>query len=202
MSTCDKCGEEIEFRYVGGVVRPIHVHGGWCSAETSSNGYYSNPTRPPAKYRISQYTSEDMCRRTLCPMCGQSVFFVRHNGGSVWFDELGYPWPKHACFNNDLPLGFRKMQDTKQISTQTRFGLILRIRPTTFEYTMLAIVLENKTGKCLAVEGDAEHLLGALVAMQPDQVVDANGREFYIKFPNMDHVKGFDLPSDWLKNPT
>jgi hypothetical protein len=23
---------------------------------------------------------------------------VRHNGGSVWFDELGWPWPVHACF--------------------------------------------------------------------------------------------------------
>jgi hypothetical protein len=27
------------------------------------------------------------------------VFFIRHNGGSVWVDELGWPWPKHACFD-------------------------------------------------------------------------------------------------------
>jgi hypothetical protein len=33
-------------------------------------------------------------------MCQQQVFFVRHNGGSVWFDELGWPWPKHACFDD------------------------------------------------------------------------------------------------------
>lgn len=26
------------------------------------------------------------------------MFFVRHNGGSVWFDELGWPWPVHPCF--------------------------------------------------------------------------------------------------------
>ncbi len=25
---------------------------------------------------------------------------MRHNGGSVWFDELGPPWPKHACFDD------------------------------------------------------------------------------------------------------
>jgi len=30
------------------------------------------------------------------------VFFVRHNGGSVWFDQLGRPWPKHECFDEDL----------------------------------------------------------------------------------------------------
>jgi hypothetical protein len=27
---------------------------------------------------------------------------VRHNGGSVWFDELGWPWPKHGCFFDDV----------------------------------------------------------------------------------------------------
>lgn len=27
------------------------------------------------------------------------VYFVQHNGGSVWFDELGQPWPKHPCFD-------------------------------------------------------------------------------------------------------
>jgi len=39
---------------------------------------------------------------TLCPMCGEQVYFVRHNGGKVWFDELGPPWPKHPCFEDDL----------------------------------------------------------------------------------------------------
>jgi hypothetical protein len=36
-----------------------------------------------------------------CPRCGALVFFVRHNGGSMYFDELGWPWPKHACFDED-----------------------------------------------------------------------------------------------------
>jgi hypothetical protein len=27
------------------------------------------------------------------------VYFVRHNGGSVWFDSLGWPWEKHPCFD-------------------------------------------------------------------------------------------------------
>lgn len=27
----------------------------------------------------------------------EPVWFIRHNGGSVWVDKLGWPWPKHEC---------------------------------------------------------------------------------------------------------
>jgi hypothetical protein len=47
------------------------------------------------------YRHEDFTRPTTCPECGAPVFFVRHNGGSVWFDELGPPWDKHGCFADD-----------------------------------------------------------------------------------------------------
>ncbi len=37
---------------------------------------------------------------TLCPVCGARVYFVRPaHGGMVWFDELGWPWPKHPCMD-------------------------------------------------------------------------------------------------------
>jgi hypothetical protein len=36
---------------------------------------------------------------TSCPICNQRCFFVRHNDGSVWLDSLGWPWPKHPCFD-------------------------------------------------------------------------------------------------------
>jgi hypothetical protein len=39
----------------------------------------------------------EFCRPSTCPKCRAPVFFVRHNGGSVWFDALGQPWPKHPC---------------------------------------------------------------------------------------------------------
>jgi hypothetical protein len=33
-----------------------------------------------------------------CPVCGASVFFYQSpEGGRVFFDELGPPWPKHPC---------------------------------------------------------------------------------------------------------
>ena len=33
-----------------------------------------------------------------CPVCGDEVFFYQSpDGGRVFFDELGPPWPKHPC---------------------------------------------------------------------------------------------------------
>lgn len=44
-----------------------------------------------------------------CPKCKQKVFFYRStNGGSVYFDSLGPPWPKHPC-----------MADVQQVATPT-----------------------------------------------------------------------------------
>jgi hypothetical protein len=35
-----------------------------------------------------------------CPECDAPVFFYRSPyGGSVYFDELGVPWPKHPCMD-------------------------------------------------------------------------------------------------------
>ncbi len=40
---------------------------------------------------------ESGCWPTTCRYCGCDVFFVRHNGGAVFFDSLGEGWPKHEC---------------------------------------------------------------------------------------------------------
>ena len=38
---------------------------------------------------------------SLCCECDEEmVLFVEHNGGNVWLDELGWPWPKHGCFDS------------------------------------------------------------------------------------------------------
>lgn len=39
-----------------------------------------------------------------CPVCGAAVFFHQAwNGGRVFFDELGPPWPKHPCTDRASP---------------------------------------------------------------------------------------------------
>ena len=46
------------------------------------------------------WPADDFCRPTTCPVCGSSqVWFIRHNGGSIWVDSLGIPWPIHHCFD-------------------------------------------------------------------------------------------------------
>jgi hypothetical protein len=36
-----------------------------------------------------------------CPVCGASVFFYQNEYGSrVFFDSLGFDWPKHPCTDN------------------------------------------------------------------------------------------------------
>ena len=38
-----------------------------------------------------------------CPVCGDAVFFYQSpDGGRVFFDELGPPWPKHPCTDNRI----------------------------------------------------------------------------------------------------
>ncbi len=94
MATCYYCGDEIEFRFIDGRPTPIHINGGSCFGGASS-------TRAPATTRtyttIEAYTNPN----ANCPVCGASVFFVQtSNGGRVFFDALGWPWPKHHCTDN------------------------------------------------------------------------------------------------------
>lgn len=35
-----------------------------------------------------------------CPICGARVFYWQNaSGAKVWFDALGWPWPKHPCLD-------------------------------------------------------------------------------------------------------
>ena len=93
MATCNKCGEEITFRWIDGRCVPIHPGGGWnCGSWSETRS--ASTSRPRADWQ-----SNDFTRPSRCPECGKDVFFIRHNGGSVWVDELGWPWPKHGCFD-------------------------------------------------------------------------------------------------------
>jgi hypothetical protein len=86
---CDRCGGDIVIRWMGSALVPIHLSG-----SCGGGGQHW----PPSAWA---HRHEDFTRATTCRICGESVFFVRHNGGSVWFDELGPPWDKHPCFEDD-----------------------------------------------------------------------------------------------------
>lgn len=80
--------------------------GQWGDGGGSSSNYTNNAPstlqRAVASLTSYRYEKEDFCRPTTCK-CGAEVFFIRHNGGCVWVEELGWPWPKHECefINNE-----------------------------------------------------------------------------------------------------
>lgn len=83
---CPNCGGEIHFRNIGGRVIPF---GCLCRFDAP-------PRLHEAAKKIEPVRSTF---RTTCPIChSPNVFFIRHNGGCVWVDALGDPWPKHPCF--------------------------------------------------------------------------------------------------------
>ncbi len=64
-----------------------------------SYSYNAQPRwQPQATWR--GWTRDDG-PNAICPVCGASVYFVRpQNGGSIWLDVKGPPWPKHPCMDS------------------------------------------------------------------------------------------------------
>lgn len=53
--------------------------------------------RPGSRHRPESLTIPN----ARCPVCGASVFFYQNEYGSrVFFDKLGFDWPKHPCTDN------------------------------------------------------------------------------------------------------
>jgi len=171
MPTCKYCGEEIEFRYVNGRCVPIHPDGGWqCSwsqDEVVSIEYLPATTR--------DWHHQDFTRPSHCPKCGANVFFIRHNGGSVWLDELGWPWPKHACFDqpNSATSEFARWSVKASGFENAKIGVITCVHPpesSRLSDRMVEIKLGNgtKIGVFLQWMPADDSLTGALVCVSTE----------------------------------
>lgn len=56
--------------------------------------YYGDTAQDVTRSLIRSYTVPN----ARCPVCSEAVFFYQSpEGGRVYFDELGPPWPKHPC---------------------------------------------------------------------------------------------------------
>jgi len=73
---------------------------GWGGAGHSGRSTDSSNWRvyiPIIQYAIQSFTVPN----AKCPVCGEIVFYYWNAfGSSVFFDELGPPWPKHPCTDN------------------------------------------------------------------------------------------------------
>jgi hypothetical protein len=76
-----------------------------------------------------EHRDEDFTRPTRCPRCHAQVFYVRHNGGSAWFDDLGRPWLKHPCFDEPAPVADlrRALRATLSAGRGACFGVVVSV---------------------------------------------------------------------------
>lgn len=87
---------------------------GWCY-KRGVNGYSarigvvdfdkSYATRTLKEHGVNRsWTACFVIPNASCPICFAKVYYYQNQFGSrVFFDELGWPWPKHHCTDNAKP---------------------------------------------------------------------------------------------------
>jgi hypothetical protein len=135
-----------------------------------SEGYTVTSTHSNNSVQIRDWDYHDFTRPTTCPECGADVYFIRYNGGSVWVDEIGWPWPKHACF--DFPKNATYIYSPWSVKASElenpRLGIVSRICPSPSGLDRIVEVnLDNscRLGLSLAYMPSEDTLLGALVCI-------------------------------------
>lgn len=93
MAKCDKCGGEIVFRNIDDRIVPIHITG------NCANHIDFVTERARTEYKsLQKLIKSSTTPNVACPVCGKPVFYYQNEHNSrVFFDQLGPPWPKHAC---------------------------------------------------------------------------------------------------------
>lgn len=70
----------------------------------------------PADGRFWRSSQVDKRPNAKCPICSKPVYFIEmDNGGRVFFDDLGPPWPKHPCTDSRIAQIFIPICDKEDI---------------------------------------------------------------------------------------
>jgi len=170
MQKCGTCGKPVEFRFIDGRCVPLHPEGG-CS-NTDASRFETQVRR----------STEGECRKTNCPACGDNVYFIRHNGGSVWIEPpLGPPWAQHGCFADKadkraaVPLISPELIDRFQSSDRLITGVVCSSEISRDRMkTIIAIAFGDDAPLSVLVRGGADSFLGRLV------VASATERQVYL----------------------
>lgn len=167
MPICSRCGNEIEFRWVKGRCIPLHFSGG-CSGSARSEVY---------DYAGYHRSRESSCFQTKCPKCRRAVYFIRHNGGSVWIDPpLGPPWYKHPCMDDAYVATKRRRSPVVSASILSKFeeydGLIIGVvreaeASALKRCSMIHIEAGENQTIVLLMKNNAGFLVGHLVIFDP-----------------------------------
>jgi hypothetical protein len=124
-------------------------------------------------------------------------------------DDLGWPWPKHACFYSEAEprwLSYFRGRVSRKPNGHVLLGIVVRARwaPRDALGPMrLLLAIDGREGRCcLATSGtnSAEHLLGrfVFVNLHARQLVTSNHEVRPILAMNAAPTD-LGLPSDWLE---
>lgn len=92
---------------------------GWCY-KGQANGYSAKRVpgdfdRWSARRKLKEHGADRswaacfVMPNASCPVCFAKVYYYQNQYGSrVFFDELGWPWPKHPCTENKKPITSRR----------------------------------------------------------------------------------------------
>jgi len=166
---------------------------GWCwgrgnsgrSSATRGMSASSSQSETLVGRTTSWGNEDDCCFLTTCRLCGGAVYFVRHNGGSVLFDSLGPPWPKHHCIPDD-PVGKKLRTRLTEPLITTRVLLVGVCVETTVTH-------QTTGGEIIVAHGDREQLQEQIVSPSSTLLelpgclmivtLDDEGRSLYISGP-------------------
>jgi hypothetical protein len=108
------------------------VNGHWVNREHWDRYGFSEDREYLIQKEIKSFENrpfDDFTRSTTCPICGATVYFVRHNGGCVWLDSLGWPWPKHPCFDDPNEVVFLTTKTELDKLKVDYFGIVIETGP-------------------------------------------------------------------------
>ena len=144
-STCMYCGEVVEWIHNGWCAIPIHVSGNGCRKSGSGRRSLGGGAMPWELQQSIIPGFQEWNYNAKCPVCDADVFFIRHNGGCVWLDSLGWPWPKHECMLGEIDgyAVFEKGMSLHSASGLVRPGLVIRAKQVNNNLILLAIALTN-----------------------------------------------------------
>jgi hypothetical protein len=143
--------------------------------------------------------------------CGQPVYFIRHNGGSVWVDPpLGPPWHKHRCYYDDDQaepdwLTYLRKQTAGQSGSRNVVGWVVKtkwVKQNTHGPTRILLAIDGgQVRRCVAIRcsSTATYHLDTLVIVdiENERVISSRFDTFPLLKIGVIPIE-LGLPSDWI----
>jgi len=144
---------------------------------SSASGTRGTTTPTSTSYQFCN-DDEVVCWKTRCQYCKYSpIWFIRHNGGSVFVEELGGDWTKHGCYyRNSGPQAVAESQmvlsslhAVSKLGPESAIAVVTKVVVTGHflgGFSMLAVEFLNGRRACVSVGGNQTQLLGQFVVAE------------------------------------